>query len=76
MFNGVSVMHNDVTKKASTIVDIAKKAKVTNITVSRAFAHPEMVKKETREKIFKIAKELDYKPNLLLSYLKPMNLRL
>lgn len=63
-------MHDDVTKKASTIVDIARKAKVTNITVSRAFAHPEMVKKETRDKIFKIAKELDYKPNLFAKLLK------
>lgn len=63
-------MNDDVTKKASTIVDIALKANVTNITVSRAFAHPELVKKETRERIYAIAKELDYKPNLFARSLK------
>lgn len=46
------------------IKDIAKIAGVTDITVSRAFTSPEKVKKDTREKILRIAQELNYTPNL------------
>lgn len=35
----------------ATIVDIARRANVTNITVSRTFNQPGLVKQETREKI-------------------------
>lgn len=56
--------------KNATIIDIAKQANVTNITVSRAFNKPELVKKETREKILKIAKELNYLPNVFAQNLK------
>lgn len=54
----------------ATIVDIARRANVTNITVSRAFNKPELVKPETREKIHAIAKELNYVPNAFAQGLK------
>lgn len=54
----------------ATIVDIARRANVTNITVSRAFNQPELVKPETREKIHAIAKELNYVPNAFAQGLK------
>lgn len=54
----------------STIIDIALRAKVTNITVSRAFNKPHLVKPETREKILTIAKELNYVPNAFAQGLK------
>lgn len=57
-------------KAITTIVDIANKAQVTNITVSRAFNKPELVKPETREKILSIAKELNYVPNAFAKNLK------
>lgn len=57
-------------KKNSTIVDIAKLANVTNITVSRAFNKPDLVKPETREMILKIAKKLNYVPNAFAQSLK------
>ncbi|MDC0612040.1 LacI family transcriptional regulator [Vibrio sp.] len=57
-------------KKNSTIVDIAKRANVTNITVSRAFNKPDLVKPDTREAILKIAKELNYVPNAFARNLK------
>ncbi len=57
-------------KRNSTIIDIAKRADVTNITVSRAFNKPELVKEETRKKILEIAKELNYLPNVFAQNLK------
>ncbi|OMK84176.1 LacI family transcriptional regulator [Yersinia pestis subsp. microtus bv. Caucasica] len=54
----------------ATIVDIALRANVTNITVSRTFNQPGLVKQETREKIHAIAKELNYVPNAFAQGLK------
>lgn len=54
----------------ATIVDIARRANVTNITVSRAFNKPELLKPETLEKIHAIAKELNYVPNAFAQGLK------
>ncbi len=49
-----------------TIHDIAKKAEVSIATVSRAFSEAKnSVKPETREKIYKIAEELNYSPNAI-----------
>ena len=45
------------------IYDIAKKADVSHMTVSRVFNNPELVNKKTREKIIKIADELRYRPS-------------
>ena len=47
------------------IYEIAKKAKVSHMTVSRAFNKPELVNKKTRENIFKIADELNFRPSLV-----------
>lgn len=54
----------------ATIVDIAKKLGVAPSTVSRALSdHPD-VKKATKEKIRKLAKELRYSPNTFARSLK------
>ncbi len=58
------------TAQKNTIVDIARLAGVSNITVSRAFSKPELVSRETREKIFAIAKQLNYSPNIFARSLK------
>ncbi len=53
-------------KKNVTIADVARKAGVAISTVSRAFNNKEgLIKKETKERILKIAKELNYTPNAL-----------
>lgn len=57
-------------KSNATIVDIARRANVTSITVSRAFNKPELLKPETLEKIHAIAKELNYVPNAFAQGLK------
>ena len=57
-------------KKNATIKDVAKRANVTNVTVSRAFTTPEKVKKETRELILRIAEEMNYIPNVYARNLK------
>ena len=49
----------------STIYDIAKRAGVSPATVSRALNNLTSVKEETRKKIHKIAKEMNYSPNFL-----------
>jgi len=43
--------------------DIARKLGISTSTVSRAFSKPEMVRPELRERILKMAKELNYRPN-------------
>ncbi|SFI18908.1 transcriptional regulator, LacI family [Tindallia magadiensis] len=49
-----------------TIKDIAKKAGVSITTVSQVLNRKEIgIKKETKERILRIAEELDYKPNYL-----------
>jgi LacI family transcriptional regulator len=48
-----------------TIKDIALKAKVSKMTVSRVFSNPNNVAKKTREKIEKIAEKMSYHPNLI-----------
>lgn len=47
-----------------TIKDIAKKAGVSNATVSRALRDSPLIKDETKLKVRKIADELGYSPNL------------
>jgi len=52
-------------KNATTIRDIAQLADVTPGTVSRALNGSPLVKEKTKSRILKIAKELDYSPNLV-----------
>jgi LacI family transcriptional regulator len=49
----------------ATIRDIAKAANVSTNTVSRALNGKSDIKKETRERILAVARELDYVPNML-----------
>ncbi len=56
--------------KHSTIIDIARKLGISPSTVSRALSdHPD-VKKETKELVRKVAKELNYIPNPIAKSLK------
>jgi DNA-binding LacI/PurR family transcriptional regulator len=58
------------TLKHATIMDIAKKLGISASTVSRALSdHPD-IKRETKEKVKKIAKELQYFPNPIAQSLK------
>lgn len=52
-------------KKAVTLDDISKRAKVSKMTVSRVLTGKGQVAPKTKEKINRIIKELDYQPNLL-----------
>ena len=56
--------------KHATIVDIAERLKLSPSTVSRALGdHPD-IKKETKERVKKIARELKYTPNTIAQSLK------
>lgn len=48
-----------------TSIDVAKKAGVSQATVSRAFNSPQSLKIKTRDKILKVADDLGYKPNAI-----------
>ena len=47
-----------------TLTDVAKRANVSKMTVSRVINHPEQVTDELKELVFKAMKELDYRPNV------------
>ena len=49
----------------TTIKDVAKKAGVSVSVVSKAFNNYPDVNEKTRQRIFEIAKELNYSPNLV-----------
>jgi DNA-binding LacI/PurR family transcriptional regulator len=56
--------------KHTTIIDIARRLQISPSTVSRALSdHPD-IKKETKEQVRKIAKELRYSPNPIAQSLK------
>ncbi len=55
---------------AVTSKDVAKRAGVSHATASRAFSSPELVNKNTLERILNAAKELNYVPSSLASSLK------
>lgn len=48
-----------------TSIDVAKRAGVSQATVSRVLNNPESVKPETREKVLRTIAELNYHPNLI-----------
>jgi LacI family transcriptional regulator len=52
-------------KKSVTIKDIAKELNVSIATVSRALRNSSEISKETKLAVLKIAKEMDYHPNLV-----------
>ena len=52
-------------KHMATIVDIAKALNISKSTVSRALHEHSDINPQTRQAVFKMARELDYQPNLL-----------
>lgn len=56
--------------KATSIKDVARKAGVSISTVSNALNNSRYVKKETKERILEIAKNLNYTPNIIARGLK------
>ena len=48
---------------AITIHDVARRARVSVTTVSRALAEPQLVRETTRERVLAVAKQLAYHPN-------------
>ena len=58
-----------MSKKVTTIKDIAEKLNVSIATVSRALRGSADIKRETKLAVMEMAKELDYHPNLLASSL-------
>lgn len=46
-------------------IDVAKKANVSQSTVSRVLNNPEKVNPKTRKKVLAVIKELNYRPNLI-----------
>lgn len=47
-----------------TLLDVAKRANVSKMTVSRVINHPEQVTDELKELVFAAMKELNYQPNI------------
>ena len=56
--------------KHTTLKDIAKQLSLSVSTVSRALLDDKNVRKETKDKIIAMAKELGYKPNPVATNLK------
>jgi LacI family transcriptional regulator len=52
-------------RKRATIYEVARLAKVSHVTVNRAFREEGVVSNETRKKVLAAAKELQYRPNPL-----------
>src|SRR5689334_23547423 len=48
---------------AVTIHDVARRARVSVATVSRALGDPQLVRESTRDRVLRAAKQLDYHPN-------------
>jgi DNA-binding LacI/PurR family transcriptional regulator len=62
-------------KRVTSIKDVAKKAGVSISTVSNALNNSRYVKKETKEKIFEVASDLNYTPNIIARGLKTRSTR-
>ena len=54
-----------MSKNTVTIYGVAGAAGVSLATVSRVLNNPEKVKKETRERVLRVIKELGYRPNVI-----------
>jgi DNA-binding LacI/PurR family transcriptional regulator len=60
----------DTEKRARNITDLAKLAGVSPGTVSRALANSELISKKTRERIQSLAREHDFRPNIMARNLR------
>lgn len=49
----------------ATIDDVAKKANVSKMTVSRALNNPELLKQATRDRVLQAVSDLNYRPNMM-----------
>lgn len=49
----------------TTLVDVAKKANVSKMTVSRVINHPDKVTDELKQMVYQAMRELDYHPNVI-----------
>ncbi|MDW8742354.1 LacI family DNA-binding transcriptional regulator [Streptococcus suis] len=49
----------------TTLADVAKRANVSKMTVSRVLNHPELVTEELKQMVLLAMKELDYQPNVV-----------
>ena len=47
----------------TTLKDVAKKANVSKMTVSRVLNHPELVTQELKDLVYAAMEELEYRPN-------------
>jgi len=59
-----------------TVIDVARVAGVSPITVSRALHRPERVSEATRERVLEVVREMGYVPNLLAGSLASSKSRL
>lgn len=62
-------MDNDYSSKRVTVRDIAKAAGVSHSTVSRALQGSPLVQPETKKRLVKLAEEMGYRPDPMLSAL-------
>ena len=58
------------TRRAATILDVARRAGVSTATVSRALAAPDQVATKTRERVFEAISETGYTPNVIARNLR------
>lgn len=65
-----------MSKKPTTIKDIALQLNISVATVSRALRNSSEIKRETKLAVLKAAKEMDYHPNLLASSLSSKKSRI
>lgn len=60
----------------TTLVDVAKKANVSKMTVSRVINHPDKVTDELKQLVYQAMRELDYHPNMIAKALVDKSTRI
>jgi len=60
----------------TTLVDVAKKANVSKMTVSRVINHPDKVTDELKALVYEAMRELDYHPNMIAKALVDKSTRI
>src|SRR5699024_841058 len=63
-------------KSMTTLVDVAKKANVSKMTVSRVINHPDKVTDELKALVYEAMRELDYHPNMIAKALVDKSTRI